>query len=370
MLAPPSLAEEWDNCGLQVGNPEAEVGRVLVALTPLPEVFKEAEELDAGFLLFHHPLIFRPLKSLDTTTYPGDLLSRAVRSGRAVYAAHTSHDAAPGGVSVALAEALGLTGPLETVSRRGGLYKLVVFVPEEYVDDIADALDEAGAGMIGDYRQCTFRTPGTGTFLPGDSSDPYLGERGQLEKASEIRLETVVPAHAARWAMAAATEAHPHEEVALDVYPVEGHPEGCGYGRIGGTRRSLNTGRIVRTRITKSRLHRQARLEPNSGAPYKAGSRSWWFRWIFYSRGCGTRRCLCNGRPRLSRCPARGIPGTRRYRRRARRDRATITWSARQKACQPSRRSGRGQQGAAMSVLSLSVSARTSVDSRHLTPKA
>ena len=280
MLAPPSLAEEWDNCGLQVGNPEAEVGRVLVALTPLPEVFKEAEELDAGFLLFHHPLIFRPLKSLDTTTYPGDLLSRAVRSGRAVYAAHTSYDAAPGGVSVALAEALGLTGPLETVSRRGGLYKLVVFVPEEYVDDIADALDEAGAGMIGDYRQCTFRTPGTGTFLPGDSSDPYLGERGQLEKASEIRLETVVPAHAARWAMAAATEAHPYEEVALDVYPVEGHPEGCGYGRIGVLEEALTpdelcehvsqrlgfTARLVSNPTPERRIRRVAVLGGSGGS--------------------------------------------------------------------------------------------------------
>lgn len=233
MLAPPSLAEEWDNCGLQVGDPRSEVGRILVALTPLPEVFEEAEEIGADFLLFHHPLIFRPIKSLDTTSYPGDLLSRAVRGGRSVYAAHTSYDAAPGGVSVTLAEALGLTRPLETVSRKGGLCKLVVFVPEEYVDDIADALDKAGAGVIGDYRQCTFRAPGTGTFLPGDSSSPYLGERGRLEKASEIRLETVVPAHAARRAVAAATEAHPYEEMALDVYPVEGYPEGCGYGRIG-----------------------------------------------------------------------------------------------------------------------------------------
>ena len=233
MLAPPSLAEEWDNCGLQVGDPGAEVGRILVALTPLPEVFEEAEASGADFLLFHHPLIFRPLKSLDTATYPGDLLARAIRNGRAVYAAHTSYDAAPGGVSVALAEALELTGPLEAISQRGGLRKLVVFVPEECVDDVADALDDAGAGIIGDYRRCTFRTPGTGTFLPGDSSAPYVGDRGRLEKAPEVRLETVVPTHAVQRAVAAATEAHPYEEVALDIYPIAGHPEGCGYGRIG-----------------------------------------------------------------------------------------------------------------------------------------
>lgn len=232
-LAPGALAEEWDNCGLQVGDPDAEVGRVLVALTPLPEVFEETEASGADFLLFHHPLIFRALKSLDTAAYPGDLLARAVRTGKAVYAAHTSYDAAPGGVSVALADALGLVGPLEIVSPRGSLSKIVVFVPEENVEEVTAALDGVGAGVIGDYRQCTFRTPGMGTFLPGEYSDPYLGEKGRLEHVSEIRLETVIPTHATRRAAAAATEAHPYEETALDIYPLTGHPEGCGYGRIG-----------------------------------------------------------------------------------------------------------------------------------------
>src|ERR671916_2339618 len=90
-IAPLALAEEWDNCGLQAGDPEAEMNRVLVALTPLPEVFDEAQEKGADFLLFHHPLIFTPLKSLDTRSYPGDLVSRAVRDGLSVYAAHTSY---------------------------------------------------------------------------------------------------------------------------------------------------------------------------------------------------------------------------------------------------------------------------------------
>ena len=232
-VAPPSLAEDWDNCGLQVGNAEAGVNRVLVALTPLPEVFEEAAEIRADFLLFHHPLIFSPLKSVDTGFYPGDLLARAISEGRTVYAAHTSYDAAPGGVSVALAEALGLRGPFEIVSRRGALRKLVVFVPEGHEDEVAAALSGAGAGVIGDYTRCTFRTSGTGTFLPDEGSNPYLGEKGRLQTADEIRLETVVPAHLARAAEKAATAAHPYEEVPIDVYPVEGSPQGCGYGRIG-----------------------------------------------------------------------------------------------------------------------------------------
>jgi len=227
------LAEGWDNCGLQVGNPAAEVGRVLVALTPLPEVFAEAEEKGTDFLLFHHPLIFQPIASLDTSVYPGDLLARAIRNGMALYASHTSYDAAPAGVSAALAEALGLQGPLWVISPRGTLRKLVVFVPEESVDGVVLALSEVGAGVIGDYTECTFRTRGTGTFRGGDETNPYLGESGRLEKVDEVRIETVVAGHLAGRAAEAATAAHPYEEIALDVYPVEGTPEGCGYGRLG-----------------------------------------------------------------------------------------------------------------------------------------
>jgi dinuclear metal center YbgI/SA1388 family protein len=250
-LAPPALAEGWDNSGLQVGDPAAGASRVLVALTPLPEVFDEAEETGADFLLLHHPLIFSPLKSVDTGSYPGDLVARAISGNLTVYAAHTSYDAAPDGVSAALAAAVGLRGPLGVVSPRGTLRKLVVFVPTEDAEAVSEALAGAGAGRIGDYTRCTFRSPGTGTFLPGEGSDPYLGERGRLERVDEVRLETVVPAHLARAAVDAATAAHPYEEVALDVYPVEGHPEDCGYGRVGTLPEPLSPEELV-ARVSRS----------------------------------------------------------------------------------------------------------------------
>ncbi|MCA3749080.1 MAG: Nif3-like dinuclear metal center hexameric protein [Rubrobacter sp.] len=263
-LAPPELAEEWDNCGLQVGDPSSGVSRVLVALTPLPEVFDEAEREGADFLLLHHPLLFRPVRSLDTSGYPGDLVARAVRAGITVYAAHTSYDAAPGGVSEALAGALGLEGPLEVLSPRGALRKLVVFVPEEHADVVAEALAREGAGVIGDYTHCTFRAPGTGTFLGGESTSPRVGERGRLERVAEVRLETVVPAHLARRAAAAARSAHPYEEVALDLYPVEGHPQGCGYGRVGRLPEPLSPEEL-RDRVSDA-LGAPARLVAGEGA--------------------------------------------------------------------------------------------------------
>ena len=232
-IAPNALAEGWDNPGLQVGNLDNEINRVLVALTPVAEIFEEAEEMGANFLLFHHPLIFGGLDSMDTASYPGDLVARAVKENLTVYAAHTNYDAASEGVSVALAKALDLAGPLEIVAPRGSMRKLVVFVPEENAEAIANALTEAGAGIIGEYTHCTFRSPGTGTFFGGEGTDPYAGEKDHLERVPELRLETVVPAHAASRAIAAVRATHPYEEPALDVYPVEGHPEGCGYGRVG-----------------------------------------------------------------------------------------------------------------------------------------
>src|ERR687885_2666238 len=171
-IAPTALAEDWDNPGLQVGDPNGEVGGVLVALTPLPEVFEEAEETGANFLLFHHPLIFRSLKRVNITSYPGDLISRAVRHNLTVYTAHTNYDAAPEGVSVALAESLGLEGLLRVLVPRGSLRKLVVFVPEENADTMANVLAEAGAGVIGKHTQHAFRAPATGS---------YFDEKGQAE---------------------------------------------------------------------------------------------------------------------------------------------------------------------------------------------
>ncbi|WP_047866292.1 Nif3-like dinuclear metal center hexameric protein [Rubrobacter aplysinae] len=262
-VAPPSLAESWDNCGLQVGDPDAGVSRALVALTPLEEVFEEAEQRGADFLLFHHPLIFGGLHSVDTGRYPGGLISRAIKSGVAVYAAHTSYDSAPDGVSVALARTLGLEGPLDVISARGGLRKLVVFVPEEALGSVSEALDRGGAGVIGDYTRCTFRTPGTGTFLPGEASEPYSGERGRLQHESEIRLETVVAAHDAPRALKLARKAHPYEEMAYDLYPVDGRPEGCGLGRVGELPEPLSP-RELTERVSAS-LGFEARLVADPG---------------------------------------------------------------------------------------------------------
>lgn len=96
--------------------------------------------------------------------------------------------------------------------------KLVVFVPEDALDSVRDALFAAGAGRIGGYERCSWYTAGTGTFMGGETTDPTIGKRGREERMPELRLETVFPAERQDEVVDALRRAHPYEEPAFDVY--------------------------------------------------------------------------------------------------------------------------------------------------------
>lgn len=233
-LAPKRLALEWDNAGLQVGDPAAEVRRVIVALDFTEAVLEETLAAGAEMVVTHHPLIFEGLKSLRSDLPLGRRLARAVRGKLNLYAAHTNLDAAEGGVNDILARGLGLQDVeiLSTTAEEKFL-KLVVFVPRGHEDGVRDAMAAAGAGWIGNYSHCTFQAAGTGTFKPLEGANPYLGQVGKIEKAEEFRLETILPESLARKVVAAMIKAHPYEEVAYDLYPLANEGRRLGIGRIG-----------------------------------------------------------------------------------------------------------------------------------------
>ncbi len=231
--APPGSAQSYDNVGLQVGDPERPVRRALLALDLMPAVLEEARTLEAELIITHHPLLFRPLRRLTPDSLVSSLALRLAASGIALYSIHTNLDAAPGGVSFVLAAHLGLRD-VQFLEKMGqALYKLVTFVPASHFEQVREALAEAGAGRIGHYEACAFATRGTGYFRPGDMARPFIGEPGKLESAEELRLEVEV----ARWdlprVLAAMRAAHPYEEVAYDVYPVEQPYTRAGLGAIG-----------------------------------------------------------------------------------------------------------------------------------------
>lgn len=98
--------------------------------------------------------------------------------------------------------------------------KIVVTVPVEDTDKLRRVICEAGAGVIGEYSYCTMSTKCTGTFMPSDNANPYMGKRGNLEFADEDKLEAVCEVSKVKAVLAALRSAHPYEEPAIDIIPL------------------------------------------------------------------------------------------------------------------------------------------------------
>ena len=229
-IAPLRLAESWDNVGLLVGDASREVSRAMLTIDYTAEVAQEAKDGSIDLLIAYHPPIFDPLKRI---TQP--LLLNAIRRDMAIYSPHTALDVAEGGTNDVLAEVLGLRHcrALRTIIPSPWHYKLVTFVPEEHLERLAQAMFDAGAGWIGNYSNCSFRSPGTGTFLGLAGSHPTVGQPGKLERAPEVRIETIVPASNLNAVCAALKANHPYEEPAFNLIQLASPPEGKGMGRIG-----------------------------------------------------------------------------------------------------------------------------------------
>jgi dinuclear metal center YbgI/SA1388 family protein len=233
-FSPKGLAMEGDKVGLQIGRLNKKVERVLVTLDVLENVIDEAIKKDVQLIIAHHPPIYRPLKNVITDTTQGRMIEKLLRNDIAVYAAHTNLDVATGGVNDLLAEALEIQNPEVLVPTfETALKKIVVFVPAESAETVRKALGDAGAGFIGNYSHCTFSANGTGRFLPGDQTKPYVGQPGVMETVAEVRIETIVPEIQVKKVLTAMLKVHPYEEPAFDVYPVENKGEVLGLGRIG-----------------------------------------------------------------------------------------------------------------------------------------
>src|SRR4051794_1426710 len=239
-FAPPTLAADWDNVGLLLGDAAAAVGRILTCLTLTPEVAAEAVEGGFQLVVTHHPILFRGAKRLTTTTAEGRAVLALAQAGVAVYSPHTAFDNTRDGINDRLAARLGLADVRPLRARSGPRQcKVVVFVLDKDLGRVSDALFSAGAGRIGQYRECSFRLAGTGTFFGTDATNPTVGQKGRREEVSEWRLEAVCPEGLVGQAVAAMRRAHSYEEPAYDVYPLRPGPSTAGEGRLGRLPRAL-----------------------------------------------------------------------------------------------------------------------------------
>ena len=231
--APAFLSQAGDNSGLLVGDERSAVRRVLAALELTDPVSEEAVSGAYDTILTHHPFLFAPVRSLVESRSREALLRRLVMERMTLISCHTNLDAAAGGLADIAGEGLGLLDmePLEPAP--AGWLKLVGFVPREAVEAVAATVFAVGAGGIGNYRECAFAAEGTGWFTPDRGSNPTIGAESHPERTPEVRWETVVPRNRLGAAVRAFVSAHPYEEPALDVYPVEDILTRLGLGRVG-----------------------------------------------------------------------------------------------------------------------------------------
>jgi dinuclear metal center YbgI/SA1388 family protein len=233
-FAPCATAAEWDNVGLLLGDPTSPVERVMTCLTITPDVSEEAIRQGAQLIVSHHPVLFRGAKKLTTATPDGKAVLPLLRAGIAVYSPHTAFDNCESGINDGLCRRLGIANavPLRPRESHRRQCKLVVFVPDSDLQKVSDAVFAAGAGVIGQYNECSFRLAGTGTFYGTDSTNPTVGPKGRREDVAEWRLEVVVPESLVATVVAAMRKAHSYEEPAFDIYPLKPGTSG-GEGRIG-----------------------------------------------------------------------------------------------------------------------------------------
>lgn len=232
-FAPLSLQESYDNSGLQVGDPSREVERALICIDCTEEVLKEAVDNKCDLIISHHPLIFGGLDRLTGDTEVQRIVSEAIRQVIAIYSIHTNLDNVIDGVNGKLAEVLEIKPERVLRPMADQLMKLAVHVPSEALESVRSALFSAGAGVIGNYSECSFTFNGQGTFKPLNGADPTIGSIGVRHEAYEEKLEVILFKWRVSKALQAMLSAHPYEEVAYDILPLQNHHNGLGSGLIG-----------------------------------------------------------------------------------------------------------------------------------------
>lgn len=234
-FAPPYYKEDWDNVGLHVGRMEKEVKKVFFALTPTQDVLLRAKAAKMDLVITHHPLIFKGLKALTNQTAEGRAIYTLIENDMALFCAHTNFDATEGGVNDILARYLKVTpeGYLEKVYQET-YYKLVVYVPSSHFEVVREALFSEGAGKLGEYSECSWKTYGEGSFRPSEKAKPFVAsEEGERHYEAEVRFEVLVGERVLKKVIEALLKNHPYEVPAYDLYKLEGLGQSYGIGKIG-----------------------------------------------------------------------------------------------------------------------------------------
>ena len=232
-FAPLSLCESFDNVGLLIGDAQMDVSGILITLDVTEVVLDEAIRKKRNMIISHHPLIFSGLKRLTNANDVQRCVAKAIKNDIAIYAAHTNIDNVLQGVSGRMAAKIGLTNIRALQTKRDTLLKLVTFVPQAQANQVREAMFAAGAGQIGNYDACSYNMEGFGTFRANDRCNPFVGTKNELHSEPETRIEVTLPVYFKHKVVNALIQAHPYEEPAYDIYPLQNEWAQAGLGVVG-----------------------------------------------------------------------------------------------------------------------------------------
>lgn len=231
--APLYLQEDYDNAGMQVGNPEQEITGVLLCTDVREPIVDEAIARGFNLVISHHPLIFHGIKKIAGRNYIERIIAKAIKHDITIYCAHTNIDSARGGVSFKMAQKLGLKNVEILSPRQGLLEKLVTYVPTAQASRVEQAMFTAGAGRLGDYDSCSYRLEGQGRYRALEGATPFAGTVGEHHTEPETRVEVLVHKPLMSKVVTAMLKAHPYEEPAFDIIPLDNADRYSGLGVIG-----------------------------------------------------------------------------------------------------------------------------------------
>lgn len=232
-LAPTAYAEDFDNVGLLVGNPENQITGVLVCHDALENVVDEAIAKNCNLIVCFHPIIFSGLKKITGKNYVERVVLKAIKNDIAIYALHTALDNHPDGVNKIFCDALGLINTKILIPKQNFIRKLVTYTIPENAEQVRNALFEAGAGNIGNYENCSFNSQGIGTYMGNEKSKPEIGNRFEFVENKEIKIEVTFEKNLESKILQALFSNHIYEEVAYEIYELQNSHQNIGLGMIG-----------------------------------------------------------------------------------------------------------------------------------------
>ena len=243
-FAPPALQEGYDNTGMQVGDKSAECIGALLCVDVTPAVIDEAIERHCNLIISHHPLIFKGVKRLTGVTVVERCIIKAIQSHIAIYSCHTAIDTTINGVSWKMAERLKLKNVRVLDAQQHLTLKLSVIIPDSHVNEVRDAIFDAGAGELGNYDSCGFAVNGQGSFRAKEGANPFIGSIGELHHENETRLDVILPIWLRNRVEKALLNAHPYEVPAYEFIMLENKAT-TGLGVIGELETPINAQCLV-----------------------------------------------------------------------------------------------------------------------------